>query len=152
MPLMPSRLSPAGSLSPMTAVSLHILYAVAQSNWGKDAKPSLAQELIAYLLDALNLAMQNGAVVLHNDRRMGGDEMLYGRAGLLWLLLNVRAYKFSAETETALHPVLNMIPQLIHVIIEAGREGSKDYVQTHGEKDAHPLMYPWMEGYYAFGA
>jgi hypothetical protein len=152
MPLIPSRLSPAGSLSPTTAVSLHILYAVAQSNWEKDAKVSLGPELTTYLRDALKLALQNGAVVPHNDRKMGGDEMLFGRAGLLWLLLNVRAYKFSADTETALAPVLDMIPQLIRVIIEAGREGSKDYVQSHGEEDAHPLMYPWMEGHYALGA
>jgi hypothetical protein len=45
-----------------------------------------------------------------------------------------------------------MIPKLIRVIIEAGREGSRDFMQKHGEKDAHPLMYVWMEGHYAFGA
>lgn len=152
MPLIPSRLSPAGSFSPITSVTLHILSAVAQSNWGSDAKPSLAPKLITYLRDAVNLALKNGFIVPHNDLRMGGDEMLYGRAGLLWLLLNVRAHQFSAETEIALAPVLGMIPQLVRVIIEAGREGSKDYVQKHGEKDAHPLMYAWMEGHYAFGA
>lgn len=152
MPLLSSRLSPAGSLSPVTAVALHILSAVAESKWGSDAQPSLSPELITCLQDAVNLALKNEAIVPHGEHRMGGDEMLYGRVGLLWLLLNVRAHRFSDETEAALAPVLDMVPQLIRVIIEAGREGSRNYLQKHGEKDAHPLMYAWMEGHYAFGA
>jgi hypothetical protein len=152
MPLLPSRLSPAGSFSPITAVSLHILSAVAETNWGADSKPSLSPEIITCLQDAVNQALKNGFIVPHGEHRMGGDEMIFGRAGLLWLLLNVRVHHFSEKTQTALAPVLNMIPKLIRVIIEAGREGSKDFMQKHGEKDAHPLMYVWMEGHYAFGA
>ncbi|KAJ5911447.1 uncharacterized protein N7473_000750 [Penicillium subrubescens] len=152
MPLLPSRLSPAGSLSPMTAVTLHILSAVAESNWGSEAKPSLTPENITCLHDAVNLALNNEAIVPHGEHRMGGDEMLYGRAGLLWLLLNVRAHRFNDKTEAALASVLDMVPQLVRVIVEAGREGSKDYVQKHGKKEAHPLMYAWMEGHYGFGA
>lgn len=136
----------------MTAVTLHILSAVAESNWGSDTKPSLTPELITCLHDAVGLALKNEAIVPHGEHRMGGDEMLYGRAGLLWLLLNVRAHRFSEETGSALTPVLGMVPQLIRVIVEAGRAGSKDYVQKHGKKDAHPLMYAWMEGHYGFGA
>lgn len=136
----------------MTAVTLHILSAVAENNWGSDVRPSLSPELITYLQDAVNFALKNEAIVPHGEHRMGGDEMLYGRAGLLWLLLNVRVHRFSDDTETALSPLLDMVPRLIRVIIEAGREGSKDYEQKHGEKDTHPLMYAWMEGHYAFGA
>jgi hypothetical protein len=109
-------------------------------------------ELIVYLKDAVNLALKNDFIVPHGEHRLGGDEMLYGRAGLLWLLLNVRAHQFSDETQTALDRVLDMIPQLIRVIVEAGRDGSRDYVSKHGQKDAHSLMYAWMEGHYAFGA
>jgi hypothetical protein len=83
---------------------------------------------------------------------MGGDEMLYGRAGLLWALLNVRAHQFDDETQKALSPVLNKIPELLRVMIDAGRQGSKDYNQKNGDPDAHPLMYAWMEGHYCFGA
>jgi hypothetical protein len=136
----------------MTAVTLHILSAVAESNWGSEAKPSLTPENITCLHDAVNLALNNEAIVPHGEHRMGGDEMLYGRAGLLWLLLNVRAHRFNDKTEAALASVLDMVPQLVRVIVEAGREGSKDYVQKHGKKEAHPLMYAWMEGHYGFGA
>jgi hypothetical protein len=136
----------------MAAVTLHILSAVAENHWGSDARPSLSPELILYLQEAVNLALKNEAIVPHGEHRMGGDEVLYGRAGLLWLLLNVRAHRFSEETEASLAPVLDMVPRLIRVIIEAGREGSKNYAQKHGKKDAHPLMYAWMEGHYAFGA
>jgi hypothetical protein len=136
----------------MTAVTLRILSVVANTNWQTDAKPSLSQEDINCLDDATNLALKNGPLVSHDDRNMGGDEMLYGRAGLLWALLNVRAHQFDDETQKALSPVLNKIPELLRVIINAGRQGSKDYIQKNGGQDAHPLMYAWMEGHYCFGA
>ncbi|KAJ5679028.1 hypothetical protein N7462_007272 [Penicillium macrosclerotiorum] len=152
IPLLPSRLSPAGSFSPLAAVALRILSTVAKSNWVSNAELSLPQEDITCLHDAVNLAMKNGPIVPHDDRKMGGDEMLYGRAGLLWTLLNVRKHQFSEKTRTALAPVLTMIPELLRVIIDAGRQGSKDYIQKHGTKDAQPLMYAWMEGHFCFGA
>jgi hypothetical protein len=136
----------------MAAVTLHILSAVAENNWESSPGPALSLELITCLHGAVGLALKNEAIVPHGEHRMGGDEMLYGRAGLLWVLLNVRTHRFSEETEAALGPVFDMVPRLIRVIIEAGREGSKDYVQKHGKKNAHPLMYAWMEGYYGFGA
>ncbi|KAJ5122592.1 uncharacterized protein N7443_002695 [Penicillium atrosanguineum] len=150
--LTPSRLSPAGSFSPIAAVTLRILSVVANANWQTDAKPSLSQKDITCLDDATNLALKNGPLVPHDDRNMGGDEMLYGRAGLLWVLLNVRAHEFDDETQKALSSVLNKIPELLRVIIDAGRQGSKDYIQKNGDQDAHPLMYAWMEGHYCFGA
>jgi len=150
--LRPSRLSPAGSFSPIAALILRILSAVAKTNWQTDAKPGLSQEDITCLDDATKLALKNGPLVSHDDRNMGGDEMLYGRAGLLWVLLNVSAHRFEDETQKALSPVLERIPELLRVIIDAGRQNSKDYIQKNGEQDAHPLMYAWMEGHYCFGA
>lgn len=150
--LRPSRLSPAGSFSPVTAVALRILSAVANSNWETDVKPILSQEEITCLDDATNLALKNGPLVPHDGRNMGGDEMLYGRGGLLWALLNVRAHQFRDETQKALSPVLEKIPDLLDVIIDAGRQGSNDFIQKNGDQDAHPLMYAWMEGHYCFGA
>lgn len=78
--------------------------------------------------------------------------MLYGRAGLLWVLLNIRAHRYDEETQAALSPVLAAIPDLVRVIVEAGRHGSEEFTQKHGTQDAHPLMYPWKEGHYFFGA
>jgi hypothetical protein len=68
---------------------------VAETNWGVDSKPSLSPEIITCLQDAVNQALKNGFIVSHGEHRMGGDEMLFGRAGLLWLLLNVRVHQFS---------------------------------------------------------
>lgn len=151
-PLIPSRLSPAGSFSPIAATTLHILSAVAKANWQSDSKPSLAEEDINFLHNATKLALQNGHLVPHDDRKMGGDEMLYGRAGLLWVLVNIRSHTFDEDTQKALSPVFDTIPALTGVIIDAGRQGAKDYIEKHGDTDAHPLMYPWMEDKYCFGA
>lgn len=151
-PLRPSRLSAMGSLSPLVGVSLRILAAVAKTNWGPCARVNLAQEDIACLHDAMNLALKNGPVVPHDGQNMGGDDMLYGRAGLLWILLNVRAHQFNEETQNALAPVMAKVPDLVSAIVDAGRQGSKDYIEKHGSQDAHPLMYVWLEGHYFFGA
>ncbi|KAJ5585089.1 uncharacterized protein N7459_004889 [Penicillium hispanicum] len=151
-PLRASRLSAAASLSPLPGVILRILATVAQTNWDQDARPCLSLEDITCLLDATNLALRNGCVFTHDDQVMGADDMLYGRAGLLWALLNVRAHRYDKETERALSPVMETIPDLIRVIIDAGRQGSNDYIDKHGAQDAHPLMYTWLPGHYFFGA
>jgi len=151
-PLLPSRLSPAGSFSPIAAASLHVLSTVAKAHWKTESKPSLSAEDINLLQDAAKLALENGHLVPHDDRKMGGDEMLYGRAGLLWTLLNIRSHEFDEATQEALSPVFATIPGLVDVIVDAGRQGAKEYTAEHGDSDAHPLMYPWMEGRYCFGA
>lgn len=152
-PLLPSRLSPAGSFSPVTAVVLRILATLATKSESNDStRPSISKEDVACLHDTVNLALKNGPLVPHNDRNMGGDEMLYGRAGLLWTLVNIRAHSFDDETEKGLSPVMEKIPELVRLIVDAGRQGSRDYIETHGAQDAHPLMYAWMEGFYCFGA
>lgn len=151
-PLIASRLSPSGSFSPLVAISLRILAAVAKSNWGPCARVSLPREDIDCLHDAVSLALKNGPLVPHDGRNVGGDDILYGRTGLLWLLLNVRVHQFNDETQKALSPVMAMIPDLVSSIVDAGRQGSKDYIEKHGSHDAHPLMYVWLEGHYFFGA
>lgn len=151
-PLLPSRLSPAGSFSPIAGVTLRVLSALAKSDWGRDSKPSLSQQDITCLCDAANLALKNGPLVPHDGRNMGGDEMLYGRAGLLWVLLNIRAHQFDGRTQESLGPVFQTIPRLVDVIMDSGRQGSKAYIEKNGAEGAHPLMYAWMEDHYCFGA
>ncbi|KAJ5908920.1 hypothetical protein N7495_001602 [Penicillium taxi] len=152
IPLLPSRLSPMGSSSPVTAVVLRMLAAVARNRGEDDLNTRLSQHDITCLHDATSLALKNGPIVPHNGRNMGGDEILFGRAGLLWTLINIRAHQFDEETQRSLTPVLDLIPELVRVIIDAGRQGSKDYAEKNGSDDAHPLMYAWVEGYYGFGA
>ncbi|KAJ5948717.1 hypothetical protein N7454_002024 [Penicillium verhagenii] len=152
IPLLPSRLSPLGSFSPIAGVTLRVLSAIAKSDWERNSKPNVSQQDITCLLDAANLALENGPLVRHDGRNMGGDEMLFGRAGLLWVLLNIRTHQFGEETQKALGPVFETIPKLVDVIVDSGRQGSKAYIEKNGAQDAHPLMYAWMEGHYCFGA
>lgn len=149
-PLIPSRLS-TSSLSPVPGVVLRIFAAVAQTHWGVDSKPSISEEDINCLEEATQISLKNGHLVHHNGNNMGGDELLFGRAGLLWALLNVRAHQYDDKTQKALVPLLQLIPKLIDTIVDAGREGSRLFTEKNGEENAHPLMYAWMEGHYAFG-
>lgn len=151
-PLLASRLSPVGSSSPITAITLRILATFAKNDWQGGANISIAREDITCLHEAMQCALSNEPLVTHDGRKMGGDEMLFGRAGLLWALLNIRAHSFDQETQGFLSSVLGAIPELIRVIIDAGRQGSKEYTEKNGAQDAHPLMYAWMEGHYCFGA
>lgn len=151
-PLLASRLSPVGSSSPITAIALRILATFSKNDWQGGDNVSIAREDITCLHEAMQCALSNEPLVTHDGRKMGGDEMLFGRAGLLWTLLNVRAHNFDQETRGFLSPVLGAIPELIRVIVDAGRQGSKEYTEKNGAQDAHPLMYAWMEGHYCFGA
>lgn len=151
-PLRADKLSPAGSFCPVMPVILRTLATVAGANWQPDAILRLPREDMAALHDAASQALKNGPILPPVDGAVGGDDILYGRAGLLCALLNIRAHRYDEETQKALSPVLGMIPDLVRVIIEAGRHGSKEYTQKHGQQDAHPLMYPWKEGHYFFGA
>lgn len=151
-PLLASRLSPIGSSSPVTAVTLRILGTLANNDWQDSANVSIAREDITCLHQATQWALKNEPLVAHDGRKMGGDEVLFGRSGLLWFLLNVRAHRFDQETQELLSPVLEAIPELVRVIVDAGQQGSKEYTEKNGANDAHPLMYAWMEGHYCFGA
>lgn len=138
-------------MSPLGAVTLRILAAAAKSNWGANFKPSISQEDISCLEKAAQLALQNGPLVPHDGRNMGGDELLFGRTGLLWALLNIRARQYDDETQNALAPVLDLIPKILDTIIDSGRQCSKLFIEKSGKEEAHPLMYAWMEGHYCFG-
>ncbi|CAG7976112.1 unnamed protein product [Penicillium nalgiovense] len=151
-PLLASRLSPIGSSSPVTAVTLRVLGTLANNDWQDSANVSIAREDITCLHQATQWALKNEPLVAHDGRKMGGDEVLFGRSGLLWFLLNVRAHRFDQETQELLSPVLEAIPELVRVIVDAGQQGSKEYTEKNGANDAHPLMYAWMEGHYCFGA
>lgn len=145
LPLIPSRLSPLGSLSPIPAAVLRILAAATPNS-------TVSKDDIQCLHQAADLALKNGHIVPHNGENLGGDEILYGRAGLLWSILNIRAHKFDGDTEKALSPLYESIPRLVDVIIEGGRQGARDCAKLYGDKDTVPLMYMWMEGYYCLGA
>jgi hypothetical protein len=104
------------------------------------------------LRDAVAIALKHGHIVPHANQNMGGDEVLYGRAGLLWSILNIRVLSLDEKSTQALKPIFESVPHLIKVIVDAGRQGHRDYVQAYGNTDALPLMWTYKEGRYGLGA
>lgn len=147
VPLIPSRLSPLGSFTPFPAAVLHIL-AAASSN-----EPILKNDIHPFY-EAVDLALKNGHVVPHDGNNFGGDEILYGRSGLLWSILIIRSHshRFDEETRRALGPLFEAVPKLVDAIVEGGEQGANDYSKKHGDKEMMPLMYMWMEGFYCLGS
>lgn len=148
LPLLPTRLSPIGSSCPLSAVVLRVLSAATSGSEGA----TISKDDIRSLYDAVEMALSIPPVVSHGNRNTGVDELLFGRAGLLWALLNMRTHRFNKEAANALAPVFEAVPRLVDVIVDAGRQGSKSYSKQHGTKGSLPLMWTWMEGYVGIGA
>jgi hypothetical protein len=85
---------------------------------------------------------------------LGGDELIFGRAGLLWALLTLKKHMTRASEVLTTHisTALQSIPKLVDAIIAGGKQGSQDFIKLHGLENALPLMWQWMDGYYALGA
>lgn len=131
---------------------MRILANLAKNGWEDNSHVGVTDNDITCLSGAVQLAINNEPLVTHDGRKMGGDEILFGRAGLLWALLNIRAHNLDQEGQSALSPVLQKIPELIRVIVDAGKQGSMAYIEKNGDQGAQPLMYAWMEDHYCFGA
>ncbi|KAK9310880.1 Lanthionine synthetase [Lipomyces starkeyi] len=152
--LLPGRMSPIGSsLGP---VFLRIFAVCEDNNLNLGRGLSVSPEDASALNNAVQQSLQHGAFISFKGHSLGGDEVLYGRAGLLWALLTIQKHMFEEKTEKAvrlaLQPALKAIPQLIDNIIAAGRQGSRKFIEKHGPSDAFPLMWPWIEEYYGLGA
>lgn len=148
LPLQIGGLSPLPSKSPVAAVAVRILHKSAT-----DIAGTISDADIACLGDAVKLALSHGATSFYHGHDLGADEVLFGRTGLLWVLLNIRAKAdtFPSAQRQLLRPVLGKIPDLLRRIVDSGREGSAHYVKKHGEKDALPLMWPWKPGHCGIG-
>lgn len=141
--LHPGRLSPLGSSS-LGSVLVRIFAGVTALPSADGGQHRIHNRDIATLQEAVSAALGQGDL-------SGGDEVLYGRAGLLLALLNVRtlASELDKGYREPLLPLCEDIPKLIDVIIMAGKQGTQDYEDMHGDEDALPLMWPWHEKYYA---
>jgi Lanthionine synthetase C-like protein len=145
-------MSPIAS-SPVGATVLRILAACDIHDTSTNATGSrVSKSDVAILRDVIDTELKHGHTISYRNHIMGGDEVLYGRAGLLWAALNIRQHIRHDETHDILKPILESIPKLIDAIIESGRQGSLDFVKQYGKKEAFPLMWLWMENYYGLGA
>ncbi|KAL4814652.1 hypothetical protein BDW67DRAFT_186454 [Aspergillus spinulosporus] len=151
-PLRIGGLSPLASRSPIAAVVLKILHKCATGRVENISAHGGTHD-IECLRSAVHLALNHGSTAFYHGHDLGADEVLFGRAGLLWALLNIRAVTTDlphAQKEI-FQPVISPIPELVRLIIDAGREGAAKYKKSHGKTDALPLMWPWKPGYYGVG-
>ncbi len=146
--LQPGRPSPLCSPS-LGASVIRILVATHKSD---PSIPTLnIKDDVAALDEAVQTAIHQEPVVTRNGHSMGGDEALYGRAGLLWALANLHKHNASVEIAQALQPVLELKSKLRDAVVDAGRRGSKEHARVHGETEAMPLMWPWLDDFYGLG-
>ena len=151
MQLAPGRLSPL--CQPLLgAVVLRILSAPKTSELPRQGLSAHLKEDITALHKAVKAAVQQSPTVERHGHYMGIDEALLGRAGLLWALLNIRKRGYDKDIGAALLPVIDLIPELVEAVINAGKLGAAEYVKKHGEMGAFPLMWPWLDDYYGLGA
>ncbi|RAH70230.1 lanthionine synthetase C family protein [Aspergillus aculeatinus CBS 121060] len=145
MPILHERVSPFGSSSALAGPILRILAS-------RDLKTRVPGDDTACIQKAMRIALTNGHMVSHGGSLMGSDEVLFGRAGLLWALLNLRLRTYEDETAQALTLVFKEIPRLVDRIIASGIDGREDFISKHGEQYALPLMWHWKEDRYSLGA
>lgn len=120
--------------------------------------------------------MRQAVRVALSEEELGGDELLYGRAGLLWALLNLRkrvlladesrcsmvisdakradlisilsiTTRESDEAQTAGEESSRAIGGLADGMIRAGLAGARVYQESTGDTGL-PLMWPWHGRFY----
>jgi hypothetical protein len=144
--------------------TLRILYHLST----RTARDILDADLVI-LGDAVKMALEHGATGLYHGHELGADEVLFGRAGLLWTLLNIRQWEVDGEgvfdeiQKGLLDGVLadETAKKLIEAIVRAGREGGAECQRIleqkgeslvgDGDGDVIPLMWVWMKGHYGLG-
>lgn len=102
---------------------------------------------------AINYALEQPSAVTMKGRTMGIDEILCGRAGLLWALLLLRQCCDGKVVDAALEKLFEEgIPLLAETILRAGSvKRAQD--QSNAETISMPVLsWPWIDQYHALGA
>ncbi|KAL2843409.1 hypothetical protein BJX68DRAFT_243937 [Aspergillus pseudodeflectus] len=157
-------LSPLASQSPLSSATLRILHHLSSGT----ARDILDADLVV-LRNAVKMALEHGATGMYHGHELGADEVLFGRAGLLWTLLNIRQWEvegkdvFDPKQKGLLAGALGdeIVGRLIEVIVRAGQQGGAECQRILGEKgqsllgdrdsQVMPLMWVWKKGYYGLG-
>lgn len=133
---------------------MRILAYCEQLNLRPEADQTPNPEDFRIFNQAVERATLHGPVYTFKGFSLGSDELIFGRAGLLWALLTLKKHVTRASELLAAHisTALQSIPKVVDAIIAGGKQGSQNYIKSHGPENALPLMWQWMEGYYALGA
>lgn len=148
------RNSPIGSgLAPVLS---RILAACEDQNLQLGRGLAVSDKDVQILNQAVEDATQHGNVISFNGHNLGADELLFGRAGLLWAVLTIQRHCLEEQAKTTigprLEPILQHLPKLVDAILAAGKQGSQDFEKQHGRKAPLPLMWPWLDNHYALGS
>jgi hypothetical protein len=80
---------------------------------------------------------------------MGVDEVLAGRAGLLWSLLELKRRRVSVDCDQFL---ATAVPKLADAIIREGEEAAREFEQRRRDNGEHfPLLWRWIDEYHSLG-
>jgi hypothetical protein len=106
--------------------------------------------------DASLATLVNAVDTAITETRGGGDEVLYGRAGLLWAMLNIRKcireHMGQEGRRHQLHAVVNSesIEKVVNRIIETGK-ATADAITTGTADEEAPLCWHWHDKIYLGG-
>lgn len=152
-----------GRSSPLSLPQLGVaflqlaLWRLRQSGTNQTSNPSskddegIAANNIDFIIEAVEYAIEQPAAVPLRGHNMGIDEVLCGRAGLLWAILLLREYMADHIAGEGFEKLVAYVPQLIKAIVDAGN--SEKGSDTAPEDDgAGCLSWPWINTYYALGA
>jgi hypothetical protein len=148
------RNSPIGSgLGPVIS---RILAACEDQNLQLGRGVAVLDKDIQILQQAVEGATKHGNVISFRGHNLGADELLFGRAGLLWAALTIQRHCVEEKAKTTirplLEPILHHVPKLVDTILAAGIQGSQDFEKQHSRKAPLPLMWPWLGDHYALGS
>jgi hypothetical protein len=136
-----------GRPSPLTSPLLGKLVLRALSERWLDKSP-------VDLLFVMEIATAQSPTFLLHGHQMGVDEVLCGRSGLLWAILEIRKRCPEGESRAAFAPVFQHIHKLVQSILAAGRAGAQLHRQTAGDGNVvnMPLMWSWFDHFFSLGA
>lgn len=139
--LQPGRPSPLES-TPLGATVLRVL----AGTWGEEDPDVIS--------DAIDFAIEQPRCVEFRGHLMGTDEILYGRSGLLWALLEIsKRCSTNQQTQNSFASVIQQIPRLVNVMLEAGKQGAEaNRAKDTQSEDVWPLMWSWIDGWHSLGA
>jgi len=116
------------------------------------------------LYSAVGLALKQETTFEMRGHQMGGDEVLFGRAGLLSAMLEIKKEASHTQQGQSDGPgaeisrkiaefANNAIPKLTRTIVQAGKEGGDKMLKSAADPgSACPISWPWIDSYYSLGA
>jgi hypothetical protein len=128
----------AGKLSPIGSVTGAALVAAHHFLLSGGGDPEEWEKAMVTLGGAVTAACESDDI--------GGDEVLYGRAGLLWAVMNFQ--KLGGRAEEAMNSWGPVIPTMVKKIIESGTKRTLQYMEETGDHNEGVLMWEWHDKMY----